>query len=105
MSNIPIVVGKDGYVIDGRHRALRAINEGTSIEAYISATDIWNKSQELKQEATDPLIAEARKYASSKEFVDSQKKGKYKTMVTNKQTKRKKHTCKKQITKQILCIS
>jgi hypothetical protein len=55
-STKPIVVGKDGYIIDGRHRALRAINEKQEISAYVPATEIWNKAQQQNDYIQDNLV-------------------------------------------------
>jgi hypothetical protein len=37
-----IVVGKDGFIIDGRHRALAAIKQNKMIDAYVPAKDFYN---------------------------------------------------------------
>ncbi len=56
----PIVVGKDGYVIDGRHRSLAAISEGaTEMPAYISAKELYRQVKGLQK-------AKPRKYISRK---------------------------------------
>ena len=45
----PIVVGKDGEVIDGRHRTQRAADEGVEeIEAYIPAKDYYKQVMQKK---------------------------------------------------------
>ena len=40
--NKAIVVGKDGFVIDGRHRALAAIDQNKMIDAFIPSKDFYN---------------------------------------------------------------
>jgi len=45
LSNEPIVVGKDGYIIDGRHRAVRAIINGEQIDAFIPSKAVWQQAQ------------------------------------------------------------
>lgn len=55
-SNTPIIVGRDGYVIDGRHRAVSAINSGKMISGYVPAKEIWKKAKGInKMLVTDTI--------------------------------------------------
>lgn len=65
----PVIVGKDGEVIDGRHRTLAAKKTGTKeIQAYVSAKDFYN--QHVAKDKPAPSEEKKPKFANMKELSD-----------------------------------